>query len=216
VLPVVSPNGDGIADGQALRYRVVHQSDVSVTLTAPSGAVVYRNDFSRPPGTYSVPFPPPTAAPAAPDASGAPASPANPGAPEEGTWTLSVSATDDEGQTSSTTRRFTVNSTLGFLRVAPRTLLVPPGGKDATVGWKQTRPARITARIETRQGVVLRTIAQGTYQPGDVSVVWNGIRKDGQRAYGGLYEVVVTARNGLGSVSLQQQIRVRRVAGPKK
>ena len=49
------------------------------------------------------------------------------GPPAEGSWTLTVSATDDQGLASTATRRFAVNSTLGFLR-APARLTVRPAG----------------------------------------------------------------------------------------
>ena len=202
-LPVVSPNGDGVDDAQGLSYKVVRPSTVSVTLKAPDGTVGFQAVVPREPGTYQVAFPPSSPS-------------AQPGALAEGQWTLTVSATDDQGMTSSATRRFWVNSTLGFLRLQPRTLLLPPRGRNVTIRWTQTRAARTTARVETQQGVLLRTVARATYQPGEIAVVWNGIRKDGHTAYGGLYRVVVTAQNALGSVSLEAPLRVRRVAGARK
>src|SRR5436309_5141030 len=110
----------------------------------------------------------------------------------------------------------TLFRSIGFLRVAPRTLLLPPRGRDLGIRWTQTRAARVRVQVETPQGILLRTVAQTTYPAGTVSVVWNGIRKDGRPAYGGPYKVVVTAQNGMGSVSLEQPLRIRRVAGPKK
>jgi hypothetical protein len=195
---VVSPNGDGVDEKQALAYKLVRPSTVTVTLTAPNGAVAFRVSGFRDPGTYRTSFPPSTA----------------PG-PAEGRWSFTVSATDDQGQTSTATRRFWVNSTIGFLRIEPRTLLLPPKGRDVKITWAQTRPARVTVIVETPQGILLRRVAQATYQTGQISVTWNGIRKDGRPAYGGLYAVVVTAQNGIGTVSLEQQLRIRRVAAKK-
>ena len=38
---VVSPDGDGVADRQSLRYKLVRPSTATVTLTAPDGSVAY-------------------------------------------------------------------------------------------------------------------------------------------------------------------------------
>jgi flagellar hook assembly protein FlgD len=73
----------------------------------------------------------------------------------------------------------------------------------------------VTVRVQTPQGIVLRRVTQATYQSGQISVGWNGIRKDGRPAYGGLYEVVVTAQNGIGTVSLEEQLRIRRIAAKR-
>ena len=56
---VVSPDGDGVADRQSLRYKVVRPSTVTVTLTGPDGAAAYRETGDRLPGSYGVPFPHP-------------------------------------------------------------------------------------------------------------------------------------------------------------
>jgi hypothetical protein len=202
---VVSPNGDGVDEEQALAYRIVRPSTVNVTLTSPDGVVAFQETGLRDPGTYGVAFPP----------SATPGPAQEPASPEEGRWVFTVSATDDQGQTSTATRRFWVNSTIGFLRVEPRTLLLPPRGRDVKIAWTQTRPARVTVRVQTPQGIVLRRVTQATYQSGQISVGWNGIRKDGRPAYGGLYEVVVTAQNGIGTVSLEEQLRIRRIAAKR-
>jgi hypothetical protein len=202
---VVSPNGDGVDEEQTLAYRIVRPSTVNVTLTSPDGVVAFQETGLRDPGTYGVAFPP----------SATPGPAQEPASPEEGRWVFTVSATDDQGQTSTATRRFWVNSTIGFLRVEPRTLLLPPRGGDVKIAWTQTRPARVTVRVQTPQGIVLRRVTQATYQSGQISVGWNGIRKDGRPAYGGLYEVVVTAQNRIGTVSLEEQLRIRRIAAKR-
>ena len=60
---VVSPNGDGVADRQSLRYKLVRPSTTTVTLTAPDGTVAYTTTTERGPGRYSIPFPPPPTPP---------------------------------------------------------------------------------------------------------------------------------------------------------
>ena len=55
---VVSPDGDGVADRQTLRYKVVKPSTVNVTLVAPNGAVAYSEAVTRRAGQLRRPVPP--------------------------------------------------------------------------------------------------------------------------------------------------------------
>jgi phosphodiester glycosidase len=216
---VQSPNGDGVAEEQLLGFKIVRPSTVTATLTAPGGTVAFQETGPREPGMYQVPFPPAPAPPAPPpDGQPAPEPPPSvePLPPAEGRWTLTVSATDDQGLPSTTTRRFWVNSTLGFLKVQPRTLFLPPRGRSATIGWTQTRTAQVTVTVETMGGAVVRTVLKRRFEPGAASVVWNGRQRGGRLVFGGLYRIRISARNEVGSVSLDQQLRVRRIAGPKK
>lgn len=212
-VPVVSPNGDGIAEEQSLDFKIVRPSNVTVTLTAPDGTVAFQEVGLRDPGTYEVPFPPSAVAPPETDP---PAPPVEPIPPAEGRWTLAVSATDDQGLASTAVRRFWVNSTLGFLRVAPRTLFVPRAGRNATIAWTQARAGQVVVTVETLGGIPVRTIVKRRFEPGTASVVWNGRLRNGRPVFGGLYRVRVAARNEVGAVSLEQQLRVRRVAGGRK
>jgi len=202
--PVVSPNGDGVDDSERLTYRIVRPSTTTVTLQAPDGSVPVQETGLRQPGVYRVAFPPPpTTQPAS--------SRRTTRAPvPEGQWKLTVSATDDESQVSTATRRFLVNSTLGFLRVSARTLRLPPHGRPLRISWTQARPARVTVQVTTSSGVPLRTVTRRTYAAGRNSTVWTGFRQDGRTAFGGRYEVTVTAANDLGSVSLATPLLIRR------
>jgi len=208
--PVLSPNGDGHAEEQRLAYKVVRPSTVTITLTAPGGAVAHQETVTRPPGRYEVPFPPP--APAPPTL----AAPRQPGPPPEGRWTLSLSSTDDQGLESSTQQRFWVNSTLGFLRVRPARLAVPRRGARVTIAWTQTRGANVRVTVETREGVVVRTVAARRFAAGAASTTWNGRLPNGKLAPGGPYVVRVTATNRLGEVALEGRLAVRRIAPPRR
>ncbi len=211
LVPVVSPNGDGVAEEQSLSFKVVRPSTVALTLTAPDGAVALSETAARAPGTYEVPFPP-TPVPAPPPDPSLPPPPApEPLPPAEGRWTLSVSSVDDQGLTSSAVRRFAVNSTLGFPRLEPVRLALPPRGANATVGWTQTRAARVKVTVETLEGVLIRVTALRRFEPGEQAVIWNGRQANGKLAAGGRYLVRVTAENDLGTVTLEQPLTVRRV-----
>jgi hypothetical protein len=196
-LDVVSPNGDGVDDVQTLRYKLVRPSTVTVTLSAPDGTVAFTETVVHPPGLVTVPFPP-----TAP--------------PSEGRWSLTVAALDDIGRSSTMSRRFTVNTTLGFLQVAPSRLFLPPGGRDAVIAWRQGRVAHVKVTIEDRAGTTLRTLALRRYQPGLRQVVWNGLDRTRKRVKGGVYLARVVARNDLGRGELVARIPVRQIAGPRR
>jgi hypothetical protein len=208
---VVSPNGDGVAEEQRLAYKVVRHSTVTATLTAPDGTIAWQESgIARESGAYEVAFPPP-AVPPVPPAEGQQA-PAEPIVPAEGRWTLTVSSTDDQGLSSSTTRRFAVNSTLASIRVAPARVVVRNTGGRAEIRWSQARAARVKVTIETPEGIVVRTVSAAATQPGDQAVVWDGKAGNRKPIAGGRYVARIAATNELGVVSLTKAITVRRVA----
>jgi hypothetical protein len=224
LVPVVSPNGDGVAEEQALSFKVVRPSTVSITLTAPDGTIAFQETAVREPGTYEIPFPPvpppPPPPPPPPDPGLPPLPPPTPAPeplpPAEGRWALSLSSTDDQGLTSSAVRRFAVNTTLGFVRLEPVRLVLPPRGATETIRWTQTRAGRVKVTVETIEGVLIRVAALRRFEPGEQAVSWNGRQASGKLAAGGRYVVRIAATNELGSVTLEQPLIVRRVAGPRK
>jgi hypothetical protein len=209
---VVSPNGDGVAEEQALSFKVVRPSTVTVTLTAPDGTVAAQESGGREAGTYEVAFPPLPPPPPPPPEGEPPPEPTEPLPPAEGRWTLTVTSIDDQGLSSAATRRFAVNSTLGFLRVEPTRLFLPPSGRNAAIQWTQARAARVKVTIETSEGILVRTVVSQRLEPGQQSIVWNGRAGNGKLVSGGRYVVRVAATNELSSVSLTQLVTVRRTA----
>jgi hypothetical protein len=204
---VLSPNGDGVAETQKLSFKIVRPSTVTATLTGSNGTVAWQETGERAPATYDVAFPPASL----PPPTGQPAPPSGPLA--EGRWTLTVNATDDQGLTSTATRRFAVNSTLGFLRVTPSRLVVRKTGGSASIRWTQTRAARVRVTIQTPEGVVVRTVTNAALQAGEQTATWDGLGANRKPVAGAPYLVVVAAANELGAVSLEQPITVRRVKG---
>lgn len=209
---VVSPNGDGIAEVQSLSFKVVRPSTVTVTLTAPDRTVAAQESGGREPGTYEVAFPPiPPLPPPPPEGEPAP-EPVEPLPPAEGRWTFTVTSIDDQGLSSTATQRFAVNSTLGFLRVSPSRLLLPPSGRTASIQWTQARVARVKVTVETTEGILVRTVVNQKLEPGQQTVSWNGRANWGKQVGGGRYVVKVTATNEFGAVTLSQPLSVRRIA----
>jgi hypothetical protein len=207
VLPVISPNGDGVDETQQpLTYKIVRTSTVTATLTAPDGTVAFTETAAKDPGVYPIAFPPVPADPAA-----------LPDAPAEGRWRLVVDATDDEGRPSQAVQLFTVNNSLGSAALSRRTLVVRPKGKQSiSAGVTLTRPSQFRAYVETASGVTIGTIAARRAEAGRVRVTWTGrIRRS--LVYGGLYRIRFRANNELGRVELTTKpFRVIRAAPVKK
>jgi hypothetical protein len=209
VLPVISPNGDGVDETQLpLTYRLVRQSTATATLTAPDGSVAFTETGPKAPGTYPVAFPPAPLDPLAPPPAGPPA---------EGTWRLVVDATDDLGRVSKAVQSFSVNNTLGSAALSRRTLVVRKGGKQSiSAGVSLTRAATVVATVETASGVRIAPIAVRRAAPGRLRVTWKGTIKR-SFVYGGLYRIRFRARNELGTVELATKpFRVIRAAPVKK
>lgn len=99
---VVSPNGDGVDDTQALTYKLVRPSQVTATLAGPSKATVVLAQDSEQPGIHTLTW----------DAKGA----------AEGEWTFGVTAVDDLGRTTSAERPFGVDLTLGSVTLSGTTV----------------------------------------------------------------------------------------------
>jgi hypothetical protein len=210
LVDVVSPNGDGVAESQRLAYKIVRPSTVTVTLTAPDGSVPWQETADREPGTYGVTFPP-AAPPPVPPTEGQPLPvPTGPAPPAEGRWTLAVSSTDDQGLVSTAIRRFSVNTTLAALRVAPARVVVRESGGRAAVRWTLARAARVRVTVETPEGIVVRTLSNGPLGPGEQTLAWDGRAGNRRPVSGGRYVVRVTATNEIGSTALTQTVTVRR------
>ena len=174
VAPTLSPNADRASDLEALSYKLVRPSTVSAKLLGPDGTVRELDRGVKPPGRYKLSW----------DGSGAP----------EGKYHWNVTATDDAGQASTDDHLFTLDDTLGFLRV---------GEKARTISFTLTRDANVRVTIERRTGAILRTVAAGPRPAGVVTVKWNG--RDGRRKrVRGRYVVKVSATSPLG---LSQLVR---------
>ncbi|HVM69269.1 MAG TPA: FlgD immunoglobulin-like domain containing protein, partial [Gaiellaceae bacterium] len=154
--------------------------------------------------TQPAPPPPPPAPPAGP--------------PAEGRWRLDVTATDDLGRTSTTRQQFTVNNTLGFVRLASSRIVVRPrGGQRLRAGVTLTRPARVTATVETMSGVRVATAAVRSLPAGRFTLAWAGTTNGGKSlVYSGRYVLRFRAVNELGAVELTSRpFTVIRAASPK-
>ena len=200
---VLSPNGDGQAERETLSFKIVRQSNVDAKLIDPNGTTVYENAGDRAPGVYQITWPSRTirrrsaVRRRASDLT-------------LGRWRWSVSATDDQQQSSSVSRVFWVNDTLGFLRVKPRVARIRAHRRNAVVAsFQVVHAARVTGSVWTRSGVLVRRIGPVSMEPGTRTLRWNGRYHSGGIAYSGGYVFKVFARNAYGPVTLQQNFTVR-------
>ncbi len=194
--PVLSPNGDGVAEQQQLAYKVVRPSTVTASLVGPDGVPRTLDSGAKQPGVYPFSWNGMKA-----DGSG----------PElEGTWHWLVSAVDDQGQSSTIDRSFSLNDTLGYL-AAPALLPLPPGGASLTATCRLARAAEVTVSIESAAGAPVRTLPSASFQPGQVTIRWDGRTQNGTFAHTGRYVLRVSAVNTLGRVDLTRPLSVRRV-----
>jgi large repetitive protein len=182
--PVPLLTGEPGLNAEPLSYKVVRQSTVTASVVGPDGTShPVETAVAHPPGTYAF-----TAATF----------------DHEGTWRWDVSATDDLGRTSTIERTFRYDTTLQALavpRAARRTL---------RVGFTLTRPARVTLRIETSGGVLLRSLPGVALEPGPGSVVWDGRLPRGSLAFAGSYVAHLLVASDVGSSERSLSFRYRR------
>jgi hypothetical protein len=120
-----------------------------------------------------------------------------------------VSAQDDTGRVSTIERAFSLNDTLGFLRLRPSLLRVGRARSQLVVTVRLARPARVVLSIETKNGTVLRRITRSA-RAGAVSLAWNGRTARGGLVYTGSYVARVRALNAAGTMELQRPFAVQR------
>jgi len=192
--PVLSPNGDGVADTQTLTYKLVRPATVTASLIGPDGIPRQTETGLRAPGTYRT-----TWAGRTPDGALVP----------EGRWRWVVNALDDQGQHSKVERRFYLNRTLGFLRVRPTRVVVHRRGGKLRVGFRLAHPAVVTVTIRNARGGRVKTIRR-RLGSGRRTIRWNGLYGNGVRAFTGSYMASVQAANSFGLTQLERRFLVRR------
>jgi hypothetical protein len=180
VAPTLSPNADGVADVEALSYKLVRPSTVSAKLIAPDGSSRELDTGAKTPGRYKLAW--------------------NGAGAAEGRYHWNVTATDDLGRVSSDDHAFTLDDTVGFLRTA---------ANARTIGFTLTRDAKVRVTVETRAGGILRTVATASRPPGVVTVTWNGRDGRGRKVSRGTYVVRVSATSELGLTQLARTIFLR-------
>jgi hypothetical protein len=181
-LPLI--NRDASRSVEPLSYKVVRPSKVTAQLIGPDRVPhVLEAAVAHQPGSYPFTFTDYDA---------------------EGTWHWNVQATDDLGRTSTIDRTFRYDTTLKGLS-APKL-----ARGRAAFRFTLARAAKVRLQIETRTGVVMRTIAPVALQAGPQSVVWDGRLPLGTKAYSGTYVGHLFATSTAGTSDLALQFAFRR------
>jgi hypothetical protein len=191
---VVSPNGDGVAERQQLEYKLVRPAAVTATLIGPDNVERPLETAQRTPGRYRF-----TWTGLRPNGTLEP----------EGRWRLRVTATDDQNQTSTTDRLFSLNTTLGSLAVNP-TVVVRRRGSNLRATFRLAYPATVRVTVERPTGSVVRTVLRRGLPAGEATVAWDGRDAGRALAFRGRYVLRVRATNSFGTVDLTRPFALRR------
>ena len=192
--PVLSPNGDGVGDRELLSYKVVRPSTVTAKIVGADGVARLTQTAQQAPGTYKF---------------SSTGTKLDGKVDTEGRWHWLVTAVDDLGRQSSADQPFWVNNTLGNLRV-PKTARVKAGRKLVIGRFTLAHAAKVTTRIESTNGVVVRKLGTGSVGAGNASVRWDGRDRRGNLVYGGRYVLRVRAQNQFGPTDLTQTFLAHR------
>jgi len=177
--PVLSPNGDGAGDSEALSYRVARPSTVVATLAGPRGTKITLATGAQSPGLHTFAWDGSNGGTLAP----------------EGAWTLAVTATDDRNVTTSDQRTFALDDTLSLLAVKIGSRGLP------TATFQLARPATVVVGVERPNGVPVATLRLGSRAAGPQHVTWRG-RLGRRVAPRGRYRMDVAATSSVGTSSL--------------
>jgi flagellar hook assembly protein FlgD len=101
-------------------------------------------------------------------------------------------------------RSFRFDTTLRGV-TAPKTAIA-----QARITFTLSRPASVRLRIETKNGVVVRTLPPLALSAGARSVVWDGTLPQGTKAYGGVYVAHVFATSAVGTSDIVVPFAFRR------
>jgi len=173
--PVLSPNGDGVADTEKLSYRLARPSTVVATLTGPGGTKITLANGAEPASVETITW----------DGSHAP----------EGAWTFAVAATDDRNVATTAQRTFSLDDTLSSLAVKLGSGSLP------TATFQLLRAADVVVQVERPNGLPVATLRSGSLAAGPQHATWRG-RIAGRRAPKGRYKVAVEAKSAVGTSSL--------------
>jgi len=171
----LSPNGDGIDDVETFSYKLVRPSQVTASVVGTGNVTQVLAQATQQPGLYTVQW--------------------NGAGGSEGSWRFVVTATDDQGRTTTADLSFALNDTLGGLAVLPAS-----GGLTAT--FTLAHPASVTVTLEKPNGIVVATVLSKALSIGPQTVSYTG------RISG--YRLRVVAANLIGKATLLSPLTASR------
>lgn len=171
--PVVTPDGDGMADALAIEYTLAVRATVTATVTDPSGATAATLFANQVQGARRQSFAYPVDALA------------------DGAYVLSVSATGADGRIVRLQAPFAVDRTLTGLALTTALLTPNADGIDDTLGISFTLSAPANAQVQIEQaGSFVASVFSGPLPAGPAQLVWDGTTPGGS-APSGTYDAVV-------------------------
>lgn len=188
-LHIYSPNGDGVLDLQKLYAKVVRRSQVRLRLVRADGHVAWSSNETRGRGTFVKHLTRRLS---------------------DGKWRWVVSATDGKGRTSTMTRSFVTNSTLGYLTLSRSVLRPYRRGGHLGISFREANAADVKVTVRKTSGAVVRHLWSKHLGAGRHELGWNVRNDAGRIVRDGRYVVRVRARNSIGSVALTKSVQVRR------
>jgi N-acetylmuramoyl-L-alanine amidase-like protein len=170
---VISPDGDGIADGLTISYTLTARASVTVTVEDTSGLVVATRFANQLQGPRRQSF--------SYTAAGLP----------DGRYTASVSAVGQDGRSGRLEAPFGIDRTLSGLMLSVPVLSPNGDGIDDTIAVAFTLAVQANAVVQIEQaGLVLATVFAGVLPAGTAQLSWNGVLPVGF-APPGVYDAAV-------------------------
>jgi YD repeat-containing protein len=154
--PVISPDGDGIADALTITYGLAGRASVTATVTDESGVVVATLFTNQVQGarTQSFPYTAPGLA--------------------DGRYTLTMSAVGEDGHTGRAQVAFAIDRTLSGLTLSAAVLTPNGDGVDDSlgIGFTLAASADVTVQIE-QAGAAIATVFSGSLPAGTQQLGWD-------------------------------------------
>jgi hypothetical protein len=155
--PVISPDGDGIADSLTISYALAARAAVTAVVSDVNGSVVATLFSQQLQGARTQSFPY-----AAPDLA-------------DGSYTLTISAAGEDGRTGKGQVTFAVDRTLSGLSLSTATLTPNGDGADDSVGISFTLASDAEVTVQAEQnGVAVAVVFSGPMPAGAQQVDWDG------------------------------------------
>ncbi len=191
--PVISPDGDGLADSLMIMYTLAARAAVTATVSdAITGAVVATLFNAQLQGARTQSF--------SYEASGL----------ADGAFTLTVFAVGEDERTGRTQASFSIDRTLSPLTLSTGTITPNGDGADDSVqiGFTLSAAAGVTVQVE-QGGAVVASLFSGPLGPGGQQVTWDGA-SGGALVPAGAYVVAVIVRGPFGETRHEAAITVAR------
>jgi hypothetical protein len=125
----------------------------------------------------------------------------------DGRYRIGLTAAAIDGQQAAGAAELRVDRTIGSFSADPASF-APRAGAITFAFLVNFRPVRATLQIRRGRSTVA-TIANGTFQPGRQTVVWDGRNAGGRIVPPGSYRGVLRATSSIGTVTLAVLFRVR-------